>query len=224
MPVHRATTAAIWSGVTASDDVVFASSSSSTSIVIWTSSSSRLSCWSRACVSTMAPYSRSAARSRSPLRRATCALTRSLSSFSWSSRNSSARPRSASHSRWSGASSSCKFWIFFLTSTSRFFDDGSFSRVREMASISNSLILRSKRSRASGLESNWTRRDDAASSTRSIALSGKKRPEMYRADSCAAATKELSRILTPWCASYLVRRPRRMATVAGTVGSRTWTF
>ena len=37
-----------------------------------------------------------------------------------------------------------------------------------------------------------------ASSTRSIALSGKKRSEMYRFDNVAAATRALSVIFTPW--------------------------
>ena len=41
----------------------------------------------------------------------------------------------------------------------------------------------------------------AASSTRSIALSGRKREVMYRSDSVAAATSAPSLMSTLWCAS-----------------------
>ena len=42
---------------------------------------------------------------------------------------------------------------------------------------------------------------EAASSTRSIALSGSLRPVMYRSESVAAATSAVSSISTLWCAS-----------------------
>ncbi|TYZ57504.1 hypothetical protein PybrP1_004347, partial [[Pythium] brassicae (nom. inval.)] len=57
----------------------------------------------------------------------------------------------------------------------------------------------------------------------SIALSGMNRCLMYRSASFAAATSALSRICTPWCASYRSFRPRRMLTVSGTDGSFTST-
>ena len=44
----------------------------------------------------------------------------------------------------------------------------------------------------------------AASSIKSIALSGRKRSLMYRSERLAAATSAESSIATPWCASYLV--------------------
>ena len=44
----------------------------------------------------------------------------------------------------------------------------------------------------------------AASSIKSIALSGRKRSLMYRSERLAAATSAESSIAMPWCASYLV--------------------
>ena len=52
-----------------------------------------------------------------------------------------------------------------------------------------------------GRESICILRRLAASSTRSIALSGNWRPEMYRFDSRAAATSAASRMRIPWCTS-----------------------
>ena len=62
---------------------------------------------------------------------------------------------------------------------------------------------------------------DAASSIRSIALSGKKRSVTYRALSSAAATSALSSIFTVWWASYLSRRPLSISMVSATDGSPT---
>ncbi len=61
----------------------------------------------------------------------------------------------------------------------------------------------------------------AASSMRSIALSGSCRPEMYRFDRLAAATRAESLMVTLWCASYRSLSPRRIATVSSTLGSPT---
>ncbi len=60
-----------------------------------------------------------------------------------------------------------------------------------------------------------------ASSIRSIALSGRNRSEMYLSASVAAATSASSLILTPWCASYRSRSPRRISMLWSTVGSAT---
>ncbi len=62
---------------------------------------------------------------------------------------------------------------------------------------------------------------DAASSTRSMALSGSWRPGMKRSERDAAATSAASEIVTLWCASYRGARPRRIATVSSTLGSPT---
>ena len=54
---------------------------------------------------------------------------------------------------------------------------------------------------SSGAESISMRSRDAASSTRSMALSGSCRPEMYRLESVAAATRAESAMETLWWAS-----------------------
>ena len=61
----------------------------------------------------------------------------------------------------------------------------------------------------------------AASSMRSMALSGKNRSVRYRCESLAAALSALSLIFRPWCASYLSRKPCKIAIVSSTVGSST---
>ena len=62
-----------------------------------------------------------------------------------------------------------------------------------------------------------------ASSTRSIALSGRNRSEMYRWLSVTAVTSALSAIFTPWKTSRRSRRPRRIETASSTDGSSTMT-
>ena len=62
-----------------------------------------------------------------------------------------------------------------------------------------------------------------ASSTRSMALSGRNRSEMYRWLSVTAATSAASAIFTPWKTSSRSRRPRRMDTASSTDGSSTMT-
>ena len=64
-------------------------------------------------------------------------------------------------------------------------------------SISSCLIFRSTESSSSGSESISIRSFEAASSTRSMALSGRNRSAMYLALSCAAATMAPSVIRTP---------------------------
>mmetsp|Transcript_74057 Transcript_74057/g.176582 ORF Transcript_74057/g.176582 Transcript_74057/m.176582 type:complete len:307 (+) Transcript_74057:1416-2336(+) len=76
---------------------------------------------------------------------------------------------------------------------------------------------------ASGCEESCTRILLQASSSRSTALSGKKRVVMYRSESCAAATSEASWMLTPWCVAYRSLSPRRMVMVVCTEGSSTLT-
>ena len=64
---------------------------------------------------------------------------------------------------------------------------------------------------------------EAASSTKSMALSGRNRLVMYRLDRFAAATKAESLIVTLWCASYFSLSPRSMPIVSSTEGSPTKT-
>ncbi|MNN45033.1 hypothetical protein D3C81_1593490 [compost metagenome] len=63
-----------------------------------------------------------------------------------------------------------------------------------------------------------------ASSITSIALSGRWRSVMKRADSSAAAVSAEAAYLTPWCSSKRDFRPRRICTVWSTEGSTTSIF
>ncbi len=70
---------------------------------------------------------------------------------------------------------------------------------------SSSIVSRSTARRSSSISTGWEsisiRSRDAASSTRSMALSGRNRAVMYRSDSAAAATSAASEISTWWWAS-----------------------
>ena len=100
----------------------------------------------------------------------------------------------------------------------------SFSFFRASFSISSLIIFLSRLSRAVGTDSICTFIVAAASSTKSIALSGKNLSVMYLSDRVAAAIKALSLIVTPWNTSNLDFRPRRIVIVSRTVGSFTNTF
>ena len=82
-------------------------------------------------------------------------------------------------------------------SASLSFDPSSLSRRIPSRSISSCFIFRSTESSSSGIESISMRSFDAASSIRSIALSGRNRSGMYRSLNCAAATMAPSVIRTP---------------------------
>ncbi len=100
---------------------------------------------------------------------------------------------------------------------------GSFSFFRAASSISSCITRRLIVSSSDGSESISVRSMAQASSTRSMALSGRKRSVIYRLERVAAATRALSWILTPWCTSNRSRRPRRIETVSSTVGCSTST-
>src|SRR2546426_55792 len=107
--------------------------------------------------------------------------------------------------------------------SSRSSDCASLSRRMPSRSISSWRIRRMRSSSGVGMLSISIRRRDAASSTRSIALSGRNRSRMYRLDNVAAATSATSLIRTPWWTSYRSLRPRRIETVSSTLGSATYT-
>ena len=96
---------------------------------------------------------------------------------------------------------------------------GSFSLASAISSIFIRSTARCSSSISTGRESISIRIRDAASSIRSIALSGKNLAVMYRSESVAAATRAASEICTWWCASYRPFRPRRIAMVSSTDGS-----
>ena len=84
--------------------------------------------------------------------------------------------------------------------------------------------MRSIVSRSVGMESSWVLILAHASSTRSIALSGSCRPEMYLSLNFAASTSALSCMWTPWNVSKRSFSPRSMETVVSTSGSATYTL
>ena len=100
---------------------------------------------------------------------------------------------------------------------------GSVSLAKAASSISRRIRRRVASSSSAGIESISVRSLAQASSTRSMALSGRKRSEMYRWLSTTAATRAASWILTPWNTSRRSRRPRRMEMASSTVGSSTKT-
>ena len=85
------------------------------------------------------------------------------------------------------------------------------------------LIFRSRRSISTGFDSISILIRLAASSIRSIALSGSERSEMYRSDNTAAATQASSVMWMPWWASYFSLIPRRIWMVDSTLGCSTST-
>ncbi len=96
---------------------------------------------------------------------------------------------------------------------------GSVSLRRASRSISNCRTFREISSNSAGRLSISVRRRAAASSMRSMALSGKKRSAMYRCESLVAAISAASLIRTPWWISYRSLSPRRIEIVSSTVGS-----
>ncbi|GBD30265.1 hypothetical protein HRbin32_01368 [bacterium HR32] len=169
------------------------------------------------------PYRRRAARSRSATRSACSSSTfvRSICSLMERIRcticfSRSQRWRRASLS-WRRRASSCSSF------SNRSRDAGSVSRRSASRSISNCMIRRSISSSSAGLLSISIRSLAAASSMRSMALSGRKRSLMYRWDRVAAAITAASVIRTPWWTSYFSLSPRRMEMVSSTDGSPTYT-
>ena len=78
---------------------------------------------------------------------------------------------------------------------------GSVSLASAIRSISSWRSRRVTTSSSVGMESISMRRRLAASSIRSMALSGRNRPVTYRSDSTAAATSAASWMRTPWWTS-----------------------
>mmetsp|Transcript_3085 Transcript_3085/g.8868 ORF Transcript_3085/g.8868 Transcript_3085/m.8868 type:complete len:554 (-) Transcript_3085:1034-2695(-) len=244
-PVHCDTTAATSSSPT----VVRVSASPP-------SAAASASCFARscACSSGKSRYLSSAAllssyaASACSISSVFCSMA-ALSELSPSSAPFSSRHRSAS-ARWRPSSVP----ISARSAVSRAAARGSAaaSLVSENSSILACTSRRSTSSSACGRDVASILSFAAASSTRSIALSGRKRSEMYRSERAAAATSAASEIATPWWSSYLHAsgpthpllpparrcrcdaagggccshrslRPRRMPVVASTVGWATKT-
>jgi len=99
----------------------------------------------------------------------------------------------------------------------------SVSFFKAASSISSCIILRCISSSSAGIESSSVLIIAHASSTRSIALSGRNLSVIYLSDNTAALTKAPSLILTPWNTSYLSLSPLNIDIVSSTVGSSTIT-
>ncbi|MNQ97933.1 hypothetical protein D3C85_1136040 [compost metagenome] len=166
MPVHLDTTSAISSSVT----------------LLRSSWFSLLPCWSTICRlrsrSGITPYCSSAMRCRSPLRRAASISCRACSIFCWIC----AEPCTSAFSDFQISSRSAYSRSSLRMSSSslarRFLAASSSSFFSASRSIFNWIRRRSRRSRASGLESISMRMRLAASSIRSMALSGSFRSVM----------------------------------------------
>ncbi|MPN29037.1 hypothetical protein SDC9_176485 [bioreactor metagenome] len=140
----------------------------------------------------MVPWRSSAALFRSYSRSAFSSCTFASSSVSRSSRMAaidffsfSQRPRSSASWLLSSASSAS-------SASRRLTEAASVSFFNPVISISIRMALRSISSISTGELSISVRSTAAASSTRSIALSGRKRSAMYLSESTAAATNALS--------------------------------
>ena len=186
MPVHLPT--------------IFAISSSSTVSLkrLWPSlacSSASLSCF---CSSGRRPYFSSAALFRSYSFSALSMLALVLSISSRSLRTLTIASFSLSHLAFISAncalSSESSFWV----SSSLAFESWSVSFLSAASAISCCIILRDISSSSVGIESISVLMRAHASSTRSMALSGRNLSVIYLLDKTAAAISALSWIFTPW--------------------------
>mmetsp|Transcript_61997 Transcript_61997/g.140273 ORF Transcript_61997/g.140273 Transcript_61997/m.140273 type:complete len:407 (-) Transcript_61997:1317-2537(-) len=188
-PVHELTIEATSSGVMVSRSIL---DSPSSSLANFSSSAA-----SSSTSAGMSWYLSSAALFRSNSRSACSMPTFIASSFSLSVWMRVTPPRSFSHAAFASACSERNSSSSLLMASRR--GPPSFSRL--MASISSWITLRSISSMNCGLLEISLLSLAHASSTRSMALSGKKRSAMYRSLSEAAATRALSRTRTPWWTS-----------------------
>ena len=212
IPVHLDIILAISSSVTLSlsnDKSLFLTAASSTSNCFW--SCGNLPYWSSAAFSRL--YSLWAF-SMSFLTFSTCSLKSCnfvTESFSFSHcafllLNSS---RISANSFWSSTNLSLlRLSVSFLSAAS---------------SISNCITFLLSSSSSVGIESISVLIKAHASSTKSIALSGRNLSVIYLSESVAALTNAPSWIFTPWKTSYLSFKPLKIEIVSSTVGSFTIT-
>ena len=123
-------------------------------------------------------------------------------------------------------SASCSFIVTSFSSISSilFLLISSFSFFKACLSISRLIIFLVSSSSSTGIDSSCILIVAQASSTKSMALSGKNLSVIYLSDKVAAETKALSFIVTPWNISNLSFNPRRIVIVSVTFGSLTKTF
>ena len=187
MPVHLLTIFAMSSSSTSS----FSRRDGAAPLVFWVSFPEGI-CFSAATASSCAsvseanarsaagisPYCSSAARCRLPLRVASLISKRNASSFSFSVAISPIAPRSFCQRARRPAASSCTSASSRSTSCRRSCEFTSSSRLSAARSISSDVARRSRMSISTGTLPIWMASAAAASSTRSMALSGRKRSEI----------------------------------------------
>ena len=128
------------------------------------------------------------------------------------------------------------FLFFHFFCSFSYFSFNSFSLSLKVAAFSNfwvltasslffwtSSIFSSNSFKLSGSVNVFNFTLDAASSIKSMALSGKNRSFIYLVDIFTAASIASSVIFTPWCASYLSRIPFNIFIVSFSLGSLTVT-
>mmetsp|Transcript_28193 Transcript_28193/g.110756 ORF Transcript_28193/g.110756 Transcript_28193/m.110756 type:complete len:222 (+) Transcript_28193:1771-2436(+) len=153
-----------------------------------------------------------------------CASSRSLRALSrlrLASFASFSLFRSPSHCLTSLLRSSSTFEISFSACDNLDMEFLSFSFRSASTSMRSPMSRWSRSSMASGLDSCCIFNLLAASSTRSIAESGRRRSTRYLFAFLAAETRDRSVIRTPWCTSYFSFRPLRILIVSSTFGSAT---
>ena len=168
-------------------------------------------------------YCNSPAFSYSPLEKATSKSKRDFSSCSLIFLALIMSCFSTCHLSSKTFSLSFKSLSSLFKSSNLFLDESSFSLLNADFSISNCLIFLVNSSSSCGIDSTSTLIEAQASSTRSIALSGRNLDVKYLFDKVAAATRALSVIETPWNDSNRFFNPLKIDIVSSTVGSFTKT-
>ena len=131
-----------------------------------------------------------------------------------------------SSSHWAFKRSNCSLSSesSLLSFSSLALEAESVSFLRASLSISSWSTLLLISSISAGIESISVLIIAEASSIRSMALSGRKRSDIYLSDRVAAAITAPSDILMPWWISYFSLSPLSIEIVSSTVGSVTRTF
>ena len=171
----------------------------------------------------MTPYCSRAASLRSPSETARSWRRRASSSWARTLRTSSMAPFSSFHCAVIASDFALSSFSSTCSSSSRFFELGSFSFFSAISSISSLRTWREISSSSCGQESISVLILAHASSSRSIALSGRKRSWMYRAESATALTSASSRMRTLWYFSKRSLMPRRIDTASSSLGGSTIT-
>mmetsp|Transcript_16230 Transcript_16230/g.52879 ORF Transcript_16230/g.52879 Transcript_16230/m.52879 type:complete len:204 (-) Transcript_16230:679-1290(-) len=171
----------------------------------------------------MIEYLSSPARTKSPSRSATPSSARAFCRLLRAVLRCSSADRSADQAALSFSASACLAWRDSRSCARRASTWTPDSRLSASSSICIVRTSRSKSAIGSGFDSCCIRSRLAASSSRSMAESGRRRSTMYLRACATAATRAASVICTPWCAWYFSLMPRRMVSDSAGDGSDTIT-